>query len=230
MIGAVIGAAVSAGPQMIRNVREGQPLTTNIDPGEVAKAAAVGAVGGAIAGATFGVALAAAPAVGLGTGLGAHVAAGAASGVVAGQASRATGNALEGRRITEGLGNPGEMARDAVIGGACGAIGYGIERIASGVAVSRQAAIDDIVQTEFQNVRLTQYPKYDPGMPLNQYGEAAYGSYTKVGASAINGGRGETLITIAHEEMHHRLWARGWPQSESYVERVAQRFARLKGW
>jgi len=83
-IGAVIGAAVSAGPQIIQNAREGQPLTTNIDPGEVAKAAAVGAVGGAVAGATFGLALAAAPAVGLGTGLGAHVAAGAASGVVAG--------------------------------------------------------------------------------------------------------------------------------------------------
>jgi len=127
-IGAVIGAAVSAGPQIIQNAREGQPLTTNIDPGEVAKAAAVGAVGGAVAGATFGLALAAAPAVGLGTGLGAHVAAGAASGVVAGQASRAMGNALEGQGITQGLGNPGEMARDAVVGGTLGAAGYGIAK------------------------------------------------------------------------------------------------------
>ena len=177
-IGAVIGAAVSAGPQMIKNVREGQPLTTNIDPGEVAKAAAIGAVGGAVAGATFGVALAAAPAVGLGTGLGAHVAAGAASGVVAGQASRATGNVLNGQRITQGLGNPGEMARNAALGGAGGAIGYGIGKVIN--AASRTDVVlsghggyiqGDGMTTVPDGTSVTTYSKFGGGIS-NHLGNA----------------------------------------------------------
>ncbi len=93
-----------------------------------------------------------------------------------------------------------------------------------------QCLIDDVVQTELGNVRLSHYPRYDPAMPLDVYGRARRDTYTRVGPLAIQGGPRETLITIAHEEMHHRLWARGWLQSEWYVERVAQRFARLKGW
>jgi hypothetical protein len=39
---------------MIQNYQQGQPLLTNVDPIEVAKAAAIGAVGGAIVGGTLG--------------------------------------------------------------------------------------------------------------------------------------------------------------------------------
>jgi len=118
----------------------------------------------------------------------------------------------------------------------------GVERAGSEIAENgakraareAQSLIDDIVHTEMKNVRLSQYPQYNPDIPLNIYGRARQNTFTQIGPRAIQEGRGETLITIVHEEMHHRLWARGWqlPRvvEENYVERVAQRFARLKGW
>jgi hypothetical protein len=124
-IGAVVGAAVSAGPQMIQNIRDGQPLTANIDPGEVLEAAAVGAAGGAVGAATFGVGTAL-----MGTGLAGMVGSGAISGAIAGQASRAAGNVLNGQEITAGLGNPANIATDAALGAAGGAIAYGIGQLA----------------------------------------------------------------------------------------------------
>ena len=54
VVGAVVGAATAAVPQMIQNVRDGRPLTANIDPGEVGKAAVAGAVAGAVVGGTLG--------------------------------------------------------------------------------------------------------------------------------------------------------------------------------
>ena len=53
-VGAVVGAASAAAPQMIQNVRDGQPLTANIDPGEVGKAFVTGLVAGAVVGGTLG--------------------------------------------------------------------------------------------------------------------------------------------------------------------------------
>jgi hypothetical protein len=66
----------------------------------------------------------------MGTGLGATVAAGAISGASSGQAARATENALSGQEVTAGLGNPVDIAADAVIGGALAGVGYGIGRLA----------------------------------------------------------------------------------------------------
>jgi RHS repeat-associated protein len=118
----------------------------------------------------------------------------------------------------------------------------GVERAGSEIAENgakraareAQSLIDDIVHTEMKNVRLSQYPQYNPDIPLNIYGRARQNTFTQIGPRAIQEGRGETLITIVHEEMHHRLWARGWqlPRvvEENYLERVAQRFARLKRW
>jgi RHS repeat-associated protein len=124
VIGAVVGAATVAVPQMINNARNDQPLMTNINPTEVAKAATVGAIAGGVAGLTFGIGTAM-----LGTGLGASVIAGAGSGVVSGQVARAADNAVNGRDVTEGLLNPKDMATDAVMGAAGGAVSYGIGRL-----------------------------------------------------------------------------------------------------
>jgi len=81
-VGGVIGAGSVALPQMIQNVREGQPLTANIDPAEVGKAAAVGAVAGAVGGATFGLGTQL-----LGAGWLATGASGAVSGIAGGRSS-----------------------------------------------------------------------------------------------------------------------------------------------
>ena len=55
--------------------------------------------------------------------------AGAVSGAVAGQAAVATENVLSGREVTEGLGDPAQMATDAVIGGALAGAGYAARRV-----------------------------------------------------------------------------------------------------
>jgi hypothetical protein len=96
-----------------------------------------------------------------------------------------------------------------------------------GSSVEPQALIDDIVENELKNVDLTHYPTYNSSMPRDRYGQALPGKWTEIGPVAIEKGRRETLITIVHEEMHHRLDIRGWYQSEAYVEAVAQRFARM---
>ena len=126
ILGAAIGAASVALPQMIKNAQAGQPLTTNIDPAEVGKAAAAGAVAGVIGGLTFGIGTAV-----MGSGLGATMVAGAVSGALAGQASRATNNVLSGRNVGTGLFNPKDMAVDAVVGGAMAGVGWGIGKYVS---------------------------------------------------------------------------------------------------
>ncbi len=116
---------------MIRNVRDGQPLTANIDPAEMGKAAAVGFVSGAISGATAGV----------GTGLAATIGVGAASNVLAGQAAMATDNVLSGRTVTTGLGNVGDMAIDALTGGIGGASSYGLQKALKSTAIKAVAKL-----------------------------------------------------------------------------------------
>ncbi len=138
-IGAAVGAAAVALPQMVKNVQAHEPLTANINPTELGKAAAAGAVAGAIGGLTFGVGTAV-----MGTGLAGSVFAGSLSGVIAGQAGRATSNVLDQRSATEGLGNVGDMATDAALGAAGGALGYGISRL-SGPTTGR-AAIAELCQ------------------------------------------------------------------------------------
>ena len=44
VVSVFLGAAMVAASQMIQNMRDGQTLTANIDPGEVGKAAVAGAV------------------------------------------------------------------------------------------------------------------------------------------------------------------------------------------
>jgi hypothetical protein len=122
--GAIIGAIASAGPQMIQNIRDSQPLAANIDPAQVAKDAAIGAVVGTVGGLTFGVGLAAggaiAGAIGVSSASGAAATAigvttVAVSGAAAGQASRATENVLRGKDIAEGLFQPEDMVLDATL-------------------------------------------------------------------------------------------------------------------
>ena len=119
--GAAIGAVMAAAPQAIANIQSGQPLFANIDPGEVARAAAVGAVSGAVAGLTMGVATAV-----VGTGFAGTVAAGAVSGVISGRAGKATENVLSGQDAGTDLLNAGDMARDAAMGAGGAALGYGV--------------------------------------------------------------------------------------------------------
>jgi RHS repeat-associated protein len=125
VVGAAVGAVVATAPQMIQNVRDGAPLTANIEPGQVATAVVAGAVAGGIGGLTFGVGLAV-----MGTGAAATVASGAAAGAVAGQAGRATGNVLSGDSLTQGLGNPVDIAIDATAGAVLAGVGYGIQQLA----------------------------------------------------------------------------------------------------
>jgi hypothetical protein len=86
----------------------------------------------------------------MGTGLGATVAAGAISGAVSGQAARATENALSGQEVTAGLGEPADIATEAVVGGALAGVGYGIGRLA------RPAVAEATVERAAKEVRFAQ--------------------------------------------------------------------------
>lgn len=98
-----------------------------------------------------------------------------------------------------------------------------------------QALVDDVVQNEFGNVRLSAHPQYDPALVLeNLSGKADFVNGVpriRVGPFPVGEGYRDVLVTIAHEGMHHRMWSRGiFGNVETYVEAVAQRFATLKGW
>jgi hypothetical protein len=123
-VGALIGAGVTYGFQVAANISQNG---LNVQAFTEVNWAAVGggAVAGAVGVATFGVGTAV-----MGTGLGATVAAGAISGAVSGQAARATENVLSGQEVTAGLGNPADIATEAVVGGALAGVGYGIGRLA----------------------------------------------------------------------------------------------------
>jgi hypothetical protein len=103
-------------------------------------------------------------------------------------------------------------------------------------AIARaQSLINNVVQTELSNTRLSFAPEYNPAIKFPEMGRALPQTYTQIGPAAIEGGRAEVLKTIVHEEMHHRLWSRygtafNVEQVETFVEDVAQRFARMKGY
>ena len=88
------------------------------------KAAIMGGIVGFVAGATFGIGIAAGSAIATAAGItaGSTAAAWAGAATVAvssaasGQSALATTNVLTGRGVTEGLGNPMDMLRDATIG------------------------------------------------------------------------------------------------------------------
>jgi len=120
-VGALIGAGVTYGFQVAANISQ-NGLTVQAFTDVNWAAVGGGAVAGAVGVATFGLGTAV-----MGTGLGATVAAGAISGAVSGQAARATENALSGQEVTAGLGNPVDIAADAVIGGALAGIGQTVD-------------------------------------------------------------------------------------------------------
>jgi len=234
LLGAAIGGGLAA-----FNYFQAQPCATLSsalqDPGflrAVLIGAGVGAVGGLVG---FGIGAFGAGAFGGGL-MGAVITGAVAGGAAGGVTEALTQVATYGRvRNPQLVG--AAMLSGVVSGGVLGGVGYGIGRlarpaVATGAAREAQSLIDDIVQTELKNVRLSQYPQYNPNIPSDIYGLARRSAFTQVGPQAIQEGRGETLITIVHEEMHHRLWTRGVPTHlhHPYVENVAQRFARLKGW
>jgi RHS repeat-associated protein len=151
-IGAGIGAASVALPQMIRNAQGGQPLTADIDPVEVGKAAAVGFVSGAISGATAGLA---AP----GAGLAATVAVGALGNVLGGQAAIATDNLLSGRDVSSGMLQSGDMLRDAALGGGGAAVTWGATQAIKGAYASHFAR-DATHNPNASKVALGSWPEY----------------------------------------------------------------------
>jgi len=122
-IGAATGALINYGVQVAANISQNGlqvQAFTNVNWAAVGASAVAGAVGGA----TFYGASAA-----LGTGLWGMVGAGTFSGAVSGQAARATENVLTGKAIGEGLGDPVELGRDAIIGGLSGGIFHGVDRM-----------------------------------------------------------------------------------------------------
>lgn len=141
--GAAIGAGIAYVPQVVANIsRDGASgnAFTNVNWSAVG----AGAVAGAVGGATFGIGTAV-----VGTGFVATVGTGAVSGVLAGQVGRTTENVLTGRDATEGLGNIGQIARDAVVGGALGGAGYGLGRLgqATDTIVARGMLPEDVIGT-----------------------------------------------------------------------------------
>jgi hypothetical protein len=111
-----------------------QPERLNVQAFTEVNWAAVG--GGAVAG-RWGRPLSGVGTAVLGAGLAGTVAAGAISGAVAGQAARATENMLQGKALTTGLGEPGEILQDMVLGGAFAGAAYGAGRILQAVGSSR---------------------------------------------------------------------------------------------
>jgi uncharacterized protein RhaS with RHS repeats len=114
-------------------------------------------------------------------------------------------------------------------------IGGGNEGPSQTPNAAGQALIDDIIKNELKNVKLTRRPQYVPGI-TNDAGKPVHGvsspnRYTRIGQLAVDEGRRETLVTIVHEEMHHRLYNKKQhnKNTNAYVEPIAQRFANMKG-
>ena len=122
-VGALLGAGITYGFQVAANISQNG---LNVQAFTEVNWAAVGAgaVAGAVGVATFGVGTAV-----LGTSLGGTVAAGALSSAIAGQAAQATENVLSGQAITEGLGEPADIARDALVGAVLAGVGYRVSQL-----------------------------------------------------------------------------------------------------
>lgn len=124
-IGAALGAAIGAGtevvPKAVNNISNGDPVFQDVNWEEAGKRAAVGAVGGAVAG---GVGVAVTAALGAATAaVPAAIGGGMVGDALGGQAAIATDNVLNGRPITENLGRPEDIARDAALGGLTAGLG-----------------------------------------------------------------------------------------------------------
>ena len=124
-VGALLGAAVTYGVQVAANISQ-NGLNVQAFTRVNWKAVAAGTVAGAVGGATFGLGTAV-----LGTGAAGTIASGAISGAVAAQAAIATENALTGQAITEGLGRPEDILRDAAVGGFTAGMAYGVNALFS---------------------------------------------------------------------------------------------------
>ena len=120
VIGGVIGGIIGAGISIATQILQGE----EINWGNVGTSAAIGAVGGTVAAATFGVGTTVLG--GASGGLAAYSGSGAISGVAAGQAAVITSNAINNKPLLENAFKPESMLRDAAIGAALGAAGYGL--------------------------------------------------------------------------------------------------------
>ncbi len=147
-IGAVSGALINYGFQVVANIRQ-NGLTvqafTHVNLASIGASALAGAVGGA----TFYGASAV-----LGTGLWGMIGAGAFSGATSGQVARATENLLTGRPVGEGLGDPAELGRDALIGGLSGGVFHGVDRMVMRAAF-RGTYVRYISEGELQAIQET---------------------------------------------------------------------------
>ena len=122
-IGAASGALINYGVQVAANISQNGlnvQAFTDVNWASVGASAVAGAVGGAT---FYGVSAV------LGTGLWGMVGAGAFSGAVSGQTARATENVVTGKSAWEGLGDPVELGRDALIGGLSGGVFHGVDRM-----------------------------------------------------------------------------------------------------
>ena len=117
----MLGAGVTYGVQVAANISQ-NGLNVQAFTRVNWKAVAAGTVAGAVGGATFGLGTAV-----LGTGAAGTIASGAISGAVAAQAAIATENALTGQAITEGLGRPEDILRDAAVGAVVSGVGRSMD-------------------------------------------------------------------------------------------------------
>jgi len=147
-IGAATGALINYGVQVAANISQNGftvQAFMNVNGAAVGASAVAGAVGGAT--------LYGASAV-LGTGLWGMVGAGAFSGAASGQVARATENLLTGRPVGEGLGDPAELGRDALIGGLSGGVFHGVDRMVMRAAF-RGTYVRYISEGELQAIQET---------------------------------------------------------------------------
>jgi hypothetical protein len=72
-----------------------------------------------------------------------------------------------------------------------------------------QAVIDYVIRSELPDITFTEPPTFDPSLadygdsfPANELGQ---GGYTHIGEAALQS-TSETVNTLVHEELHHRVW------------------------
>jgi RHS repeat-associated protein len=152
----------------------------------------------------------------------------------AGKAAKAVDTAMDAAKIANKVDNVIDTAKMADRSATAFRTGEDGSKLPL-VLRDAQSKIDNIVDKHFQNVNLTKPPKFDPDLDPNIYGRAKQDEYTKIGPLSIWRGNMQTAITIAHEELHHRIWNRKFPTFSSlrdlelYVETRAIRFAQMKG-
>ncbi|MCC6976670.1 MAG: RHS repeat-associated core domain-containing protein, partial [Anaerolineae bacterium] len=118
LVGAGIGVTIDAGIQVADIAFNHKPLTS-FDWGRTARAGVIGGVGGAVGAGVIGASVLGASYLGITAGANSALAYGvgtiALSGVAGGRAAKLTENALYHRPLDQGLWNPGDIARDALL-------------------------------------------------------------------------------------------------------------------